>query len=163
MTESNAIFSPCGTWRYRLERRVASVGPIFAYFGINPSTADIENEDQTSMKWKEFTRINGGSRYIAGNPFAYVTPDVKQLAIVDDPVGIENDFYLNQIIDEADILIPCWGNINKVPTRLHSHFRILHRKLFRAQKPVKIFGLTKEGHPKHPLMLGYKTPLVDWY
>jgi len=29
-------------------------------------------------------------------------------------------------------------------------------------KPVKVFGLTAGGDPKHPLMLPYDTPLVDW-
>jgi hypothetical protein len=28
-------------------------------------------------------------------------------------------------------------------------------------KLVKCFGRTKAGDPKHPLMLGYDTPLVD--
>jgi hypothetical protein len=27
---------------------------------------------------------------------------------------------------------------------------------------VRHFGLTTSGDPKHPLMLGYNTPLVNW-
>jgi hypothetical protein len=29
-------------------------------------------------------------------------------------------------------------------------------------KPVKHFGLTQSGDPKHPLMLGYDTKLIEW-
>lgn len=31
--------------------------------------------------------------------------------------------------------------------------------LLASGKPVMHFGLTKAGDPKHPLMLGYDTPL----
>ena len=29
-------------------------------------------------------------------------------------------------------------------------------------KPLLCFGLTKSRDPKHPLMLGYDTPLIEW-
>ncbi|MFZ6727681.1 hypothetical protein ACO0K2_19530 [Undibacterium sp. MH2W] len=35
----SAIFSECGSFRYRLERNVQIDGVVFAYFGINGSTA----------------------------------------------------------------------------------------------------------------------------
>ena len=34
----SAIVSPCGLYRYRLERTVGMAGPVYAFFGINPST-----------------------------------------------------------------------------------------------------------------------------
>ena len=36
----SAVISPCGLFRYRLERTVAMTGPAYAFFGINPSTGD---------------------------------------------------------------------------------------------------------------------------
>lgn len=83
----DAILSPCGTWRYRLDRVVADEGIVFAYFGVNPSTADADAEDQTTKKWWGFASRNGGRKYIAGNPFAYRTTDVRGLATAADPVG----------------------------------------------------------------------------
>jgi hypothetical protein len=160
--KSSAVISPCGTWRWRLDRDVQEHGVVFAYFGVNGSTAGEAEEDQTTMKWRGFTLRNGGRKYIAGNPFGFRATDVRDLAKAPDPVGPDNARHLAEIIAEADILVPCWGNRAKVPERLRHHLFSLKRQLFAADKPVKIFGLTASGDPKHPLMLGYDTPLVDW-
>lgn len=162
LMNSSAVFSPCGTWRYRLDRDVAFSGLVFAYFGVNGATAGEDDDDQTSMKWKGFTLRNNGQRYIAGNPFAFCATDVRELAKAVDPVGPENARYLAEIVAEADILVPCWGNRSKVPPRLRHHFDALLGLLRASGKPIKTFGFTASGDPKHPLMLGYDTPLVDW-
>jgi hypothetical protein len=159
---SSAVISPCETWRYRLDREVQAEGLVFAYFGVNGSTAGPVEEDQTTKKWRGFTLRNDGRRYIAANPFAFRAKDVRRLAEVADPVGPENARYLADIIAEADILVPCWGDRNKVPARLWPHIDALRAQIFASGKPVKIFGLTAGGDPKHPLMLGYDTPLVPW-
>lgn len=158
----SAIFSACGLYRHRLEREVQADGLVFAYFGVNPSTAGAEVEDQTTMKWRGFTLRNGGRRYIAGNQFGYRATDVSQLATVDDPVGPENDRHIGEIMRDADILIPCWGSRHKVPPRLRDHLDSLSIRLHASGKPIKVFGFTASGDPRHPLMLGYDTPLIDW-
>ena len=158
-----AVLSPCGTWRYRLDRIVQDSGVVFAYFGVNGSTATADEDDATVRKWIGFTRINGGRRFIVGNAFGYRATDVRQLAKCADPIGPENDRYLSEIIAEADVLVPCWGNQSKVPAHLRTRFWKLKRTLFAAGKPVKVFGFSKSGDPLHPLMLGYNTPLVDWH
>jgi hypothetical protein len=71
----NAIISPCGLYRYRLERTVAMTGPVYAFFGVNPSTADASIDDATVRKWIGFTKKWGGSRFIVGNVFAYRSTD----------------------------------------------------------------------------------------
>ncbi len=157
-----AVVSPCGTWRYRFNRIVAESGKVFAYFGVNPSTACADADDQTTMKWRGFTIRNGGRMYIAGNPFAFRATDVRALASAVDPVGPENDAHLRQIIDEADVLVPCWGNVAKVPRQLRHRFGEVLRMLRESGKPVLCFGLAKCGSPKHPLMLGYDTDLVPF-
>lgn len=162
LLRSSAVISECGTWRYRLDRDVQPEGIVFAFFGVNGSTATGDEEDQTTMKWRGFTERNGGRRYIAGNPFAFRATDVRELARAADPVGPENSRYLDEIIAEADVLVPCWGNRSKVPERLRHHFDSLRERLFASGKPIKIFGFTASGDPKHPLMLGYSTPLVEW-
>lgn len=85
-----------------------------------------------------------------------------QLGQALDPVGPYNDLHLAEIIDEADILVPCWGSRVKLPKSLYGRLDALREQLFSAGKPVKVWGLTKSGDPLHPLMLGYNTPLVEW-
>jgi hypothetical protein len=158
----DAVISDCGRYRYRLERRVADVGPVYAFFGVNPSTADASLDDATVRKWRGFVTRWGGSRFIVGNVFAFRSTDVKALASTSDPIGRLNNDHLGEIIAEADILVPCWGDQLKVPSELRMHFRWMGRVLAAAGKPVKTFGLSNGGYPKHPLMLGYNTPLLDW-
>lgn len=158
----SAVISPCGTYRSRLDRMVGGDGPVFAYFGVNGSTATADEDDHTVRKWIGFTARNGGSRFIVGNPFDLRATDVRELAIHPAPFSSDNDRHLDEIIAEADILVPCWGSRSKVPQRLRFRFDLLTGMIFDAGKPVKIWGLTASGDPLHPLMLGYSTPLVDW-
>lgn len=159
---SSAVISPCGTWRMRLDREVQAEGFVVAFFGVNGSTAGPIEEDQTTKKWRGFTLRIGGRRYIGANPFSFRARDVKRLATAADPVGPENARYLREIIAEADLLVPCWGDRNKVPKHLWHHIDALRDQLFASGKPVKVFGFTKGGDPLHPLMLRYDTPLVEW-
>lgn len=158
----SAIISPCGLYRYRLERIVAMTGPVYAFFGINPSTADAREDDATVRKWIGFCKRWGASRFLVGNVFAYRATDVKTLATVDDPYGDDIGDHITDIISEADILVPCWGNTSKVPPKLQEAFDVLLDALMSSGKPVHCFGLTKVGDPMHPLMLGYDTPLQPW-
>lgn len=159
----SAIISPCGKYRYRLDRTVQMEGLVFAFFGVNPSTADAVLNDQTLLKWIGFAKRNGCRRFIVGNPFAYRATDVRELGNVQDPFGPDNLHHLKSMVEQADVLVPFWGNEKKVPERLrYAGFTRLRQLIFDAKKPVKTFGLTKESHPKHPLMLGYDTSLIDF-
>lgn len=153
----SAILSDCGTYRYRLERTVAMSGPVYAFFGVNPSTADAMLDDATVRKWSGFVKRWGGSRFIVGNVFAYRATDVRALAKADDPHGPENDDHLWRIVADADVLVPCWGSRTKLPPNLRSRPGLLLSALRGAGKPVEIFGWTNDQDPKHPLMLGYDT------
>jgi hypothetical protein len=157
-----AIVSRCGTWRYRLDRQVQPHGQVFAYFGVNGSTATARVDDHTVRKWIGFTERNGGSRFIVGNAFAFRATDVRELAQASDPVGPRNKIHLANIIAEADILVPCWGSRAKLPGRLHGQLDALREQILASGKPVRIWGLSQSGDPLHPLTLAYSLPLVEW-
>ena len=115
-----AVISSCGLYRYRLERDVAMAGPVYAFFGVNPSTADASIDDATVRKWTGFVKRWGGSRYLVGNVFAYRATDVREL--VNDPgpaFSLANQGHLRDIAAAADVLVPCWGARSKVPRDLH--------------------------------------------
>lgn len=162
----SAVISSCGLYRYRLDRDCGlpfEDGKVFAYFGINPSTADAQIDDQTVRKWIGFTSCNGGHRFIAGNVFSYRSRDVGALG---EPgcvaQGPEHWEHLNAIISEADVLVPCWGRLGKVPKHMRSAFDELLLVLVASGKPVLHFGLTQCGAPLHPQMLAYATPLTTF-
>lgn len=158
----SAIISPCCRYRYRLEREVALVGFVVAFFGINPSRAGAIVRDHTDLKWTGFAYRWGARKYIAGNPFAWRARNVRDLMSVVDPIGPDNDHHLTQIIADADLLVPCWGDRYKLPRDMRPRIDTVADMLLSSGKPVKVFGVTSKGDPKHPLMLAYDTPLVEW-
>lgn len=158
----SAVLSVCGAYRYRLERDVAMDGPVYAFFGINPSTADASENDATVRKWIGFTKRWGASRFIVGNVFGFRATDVGNLAYCPDPWGEDNYFHVDQIMAQADILVPCWGSRIKLPKKLQPQLDHFAARFDGYGKPVMIFGRTASGDPKHPLMLGYDTPLTPW-
>ncbi|TLX52768.1 hypothetical protein DN824_21915 [Stutzerimonas nosocomialis] len=158
----SAVISECGKYRYRLEREVQMDGKVFAFFGVNPSTADASVDDATVRKWIGFTKVNGGRRFIVGNVFALRSTDVNALKSAPDPVGPDNADHLMAIASAADILVPCWGSRGKLPKELHFHLAQTLTLLAATGKPILTFGLSKSGDPLHPLMLGYSTQLVPY-
>jgi hypothetical protein len=164
MSKGFAIISPDKRYRYQLGRDVQSDGLVFAFFGVNPSTANATEDDATIRKWIGFCKRNGARKFLVGNPFALRATDVRELARAEHPgpIGPDNHHHLTSIIQQADVLVPCWGSETKVPERLRYRFTVLRQLIYDARKPVRIFGLTERGDPKHPLMLGYDTPLVEW-
>lgn len=159
----SAIFSPCETWRYRLERCLGQSGPVAAIIGVNPSTATAVIDDQTIRKDIGFGRRLGWSRIIKGNLFAYRATDVRALRDAADPVGPDNDGHLDQIMRDADVIVAAWGPKSKLPPPLRNRFLHMLRISDRTGKPLMCWGRSKDGSPRHPLMLAYETPLEVWH
>jgi hypothetical protein len=158
----SAELSPCGRYRYRLERNFFRPGPVAAVFMVNPSTADAAADDRTIGKLLGFGARAGWSKLIVGNVFAYRSTDVKLLASCDDPVGPDNDFHLRHIVHDADVHIVAWGPLAKLPAELRDEWRILFAHALDAKANLRCRGTAKDGHPRHPLMLAYSTPLKPW-
>jgi hypothetical protein len=158
---SSAVISPCGSYRYRLERDGPGEGRTVVIM-VNPSTADAEQDDATIRKLKGFGARNGWGRIIVGNLFAYRATDVRALAMADDPVGPENDAHLRRMFYGARQTIVAWGPVTKQPKHLRDRWRKVW-EVAECYPPVLSIGESaKCGHPKHPLMLAYDTPIVPW-
>ena len=150
-------------YRYTLKREWKDEGLLFAFFGINPSTADANIDDQTVKKWIGFTERNGGRGFEVGNLFAYRATNVKELATCDEPTGGHANYkHLQLLIQKADILVPCWGSLSKIPRHMRHHASALAYDLKESGKPVKCYGRTKSGDPKHLARLGYDTELIHF-
>lgn len=156
----SAILSSCQRYRWRLEREIGAGTVSVAVFGVNPSTADASLDDQTVRKWRGFGTRLSWRRIIVGNVFSFRATDVRRLAAEVDPFGPDHWAHQARIIEDADLLVPCWGSRTKVPKELHPQFDALLRLLHSTGKPVMCWGTTGSGDPKHPLTLGYRTELV---
>lgn len=158
-----AILSLDGKYRYRLERQCPGEGKTVVIM-VNPSTADHLIDDHTIRKLRGFGERRLWGRIIVGNLFAYRATDVRALGMVEDPVGPDNDDCLRQMFKEADDrVILAWGSLNKIPEPMRFRVTEVFRMAEGSGATVSHLGdLTKCGQPKHPLMLGYDTPLVSY-
>lgn len=167
----SAIISPCGRYRYRLERLIPSDGghtfdtpETVAVIMVNPSTADADNDDATIRKLKGFGRKHGWAKVIVGNLFAYRATDVRELGKVNDPVGPDNMKHLTEIFAEADRIIFAWGPATKLPRQWRPQIGNVVKLASECVDfmPESIGQPAKDGQPRHPLMLSYNEPLMPW-
>lgn len=156
---SSAVISPCGRYRYRLERGGYGLGKT-AVIMVNPSTADAETDDATIRKLKGFGQRNAWGTILVGNLFAYRATDVRELATADDPVGPDNDEHLKRIVGAVE-RASAWGSSAKLPKALRQRWRSVNALVRSSGHEPHCFGTGEDGQPYHPLMLAYATPIVE--
>ncbi len=159
---SSAVISPCGLYRYRLERSGLAGAGAIAWIMVNPSTADATADDATIRRVIGFTERLGGGWAIVGNKFAYRATDIKELRRVSDPRGPDNDQHLAEIMRSAPIVIAAWGPLAKLPDHLRKRWRTVCRIADEAGATLMCLGTAQDGQPRHPLMLASDTPLTPW-
>lgn len=149
-------------YRWRLDRDIADQGIVAALPGVNPSEAGAVKNDQTIRKDIGFGERLGWRRLIKVNLFAYRAKDVTELRRAVDPIGPENDRWLAEAFDQADMILPCWGPSSKLPKHLRRRWLEVVRIMERSGKPIMCLGIAQCGQPRHTLMLPYDTPLIPW-
>lgn len=159
----SAVISPCGLYRYRLERRI-DVGPSVMVIMLNPSTADADLDDPTIRKLLGFGFRLGWGRIMVGNLFGLRATNPKALQTASDPIGPDNDYHLRQMLREAHQVVLAWGAKNKLPMTLREAWTPAIIDMVKAfgHEPMMLGEPTQCGQPRHPLMLSYATPLVPW-
>lgn len=157
-----AVFSECGLYRYRLEREIDQPGPVGAFLWVNPSVAGAANDDPSSRKGFGFAQRLGWSRYLLGNPFAFIATDIKNLGKARDPIGPDNDRHIEQIMRDAETVVVGWGSLSKLPDSLRGRWKDIVRIADRVGHKLHCIGTCDDGHPRHPLMTSYSTPMTEW-
>ena len=132
-------------YRYMLSRVWNKEAKKIGFICLNPSTADEEVDDPTVRRCISFAKSWGGGSLVIGNLFAYRSSSPQILKMVSDPIGPENDWWLNKIAGEVDILVAAWGS-----TKANGRDREI-RERFRGR--LMALNLTKAGSPGHPLYL----------
>lgn len=156
MTESSAVLSDDGLYRYRLTRRWGD-GPDAAFIMLNPSTADATQDDPTIRRCIGFAKREGCGSLTVVNLFAYRATDPKALLDAEDPRGPENQGYIERAIGEASIAVAAWGSF------LWQNRRRLYPTPFVLDSDLLLcLGTTKTGEPRHPLYVKADQPLVGW-
>lgn len=141
--QRHAHFSLCRRYRYALWRSWASNLARVLFIGLNLSIGDERCDHPTLLRCLGYALSwCYGGLYIA-NLFAAVSTDSRGLKARVDPVGSNNDQWLQLLYDKYPRILAIWGNCGGYLDRLTQVTRMLPR--------LDCLGRTKSGQPLHPL------------
>jgi hypothetical protein len=151
---SEAVYSDCEAYRYRLTRKWGS-GRMVNFIMLNPSVADERHNDPTVERCERRARQMGFDGFDVTNIFAWRDTDPFAMRKAKAPEGPLNDGVLTDAARQSDQVIAAWG--------VHGAHRARGPQVARLMTSAGIalchLGLTKDGHPRHPLYVPYtRTP-----
>lgn len=141
--EKKAIISKDKIYRYKLSRTWDSTKPTILFIGLNPSIADENVDDPTITRCINFAKDWGYGTLLIANLFAFRSTYPKDIYLIDDPIGKDNDHYLLECVTQSDLIVACWGNNGTYMNR-EKVITELVPNLYCLQK-------NKNGTPHHPL------------
>ena len=156
---STATYSDCLSYRYDLTRVWAPGGRRANFVMLNPSTATELRNDPTVERCERRARALGFGAFRVTNIFAFRATDPRDMRACPEPVGRpENDDAIRDAAAWADAVVCAWGthgaHLDRGPE--------VERLLRHAGHALTTLGLSKAGHPKHPLYIGYDVQPTAW-
>jgi hypothetical protein len=127
---------------------------------LNPSTADALKDDATIRRCIGFSLNMGFGGIEVYNLFAYRATNPAALLECKDPVGQENDKYL-QAIPPGREIICAWGALPKGFGYQRLVLREKNVLMMLTGRKMRCFGYTQNGYPRHPVRLAYTTQLEE--
>jgi hypothetical protein len=136
---------------------------------LNPSVADAEVDDPTVRRCLGFCKRWACGRLYIVNLFAFRSSSPAQMMMADDPVGRENERHLARAVRGQHRFQEPVLSTGPVVCAWGAHGGYMGRDTqvlgWLAQFPtinLVCLGLTKDGHPRHPLYVPYSAPLVPY-
>lgn len=155
---SMALYSPCENYRYVLTREWGD-GEKLVVIGLNPSTATAEEDDNTIRRCIGFARRWSFGGLVMLNLFAFRAREPRAMMAAADPVGDLNDITLAlYAYPPGRGLVAAWGTMG---AHMERGERVRHA-LTKNGATLCHLGLTKDGHPKHPLYLPGTVAREPW-
>ncbi len=157
-TRSTALYSTCETYRYALTRVWDETAPKVLFIMLNPSKATERQNDPTIERCERRARALGYGGFRAVNIFALRETDPLKMRRHKAPAGPENDHVVLEGCDWADDIIAAWGAHGAHLQRGDAMRDVLKS----SGRDLLCFGVTKAGHPRHPLYISYVTQPQTW-
>lgn len=151
--ERGAVLSADRRYRYTLWRRWGD-GKACMFVGLNPSTADADIDDPTIRRCVNFARAWGFDALVMTNLFAWRATDPRDMMAAVDPVGVDNDWWLQAASVGCGLTVAAWGAGGAYQGR-----GVEVRRMLREPHYLR---LTKSGQPGHPLYLPAHLRPVEW-
>jgi len=149
--DNGALFSENRKYRYCLWRIWDESLPKIMFIGLNPSTANEEQDDPTIRRVVRFASDWGYGGVYMLNLFTYVTAYPKELLKCDNPLMLA-DHYLQLYAKKVERIVFAWGSFTESADRA---------KQVKTMFPIAFcLGQNSNGSPKHPLYLLGSTELI---
>ena len=155
---SSAVIDPTGRYRYSLTRHWGpGPGPLVCWVMLNPSTADADRNDPTITRCIALSTAWGFRGLVVVNLFGWRATKPADLMNAPNPVGPENDQAIRRALRDGNVLqvIAAWGahaDRDWIAHRVTVVTHLLrHEADLRFRCELSHIGLTKGGHPRHPL------------
>ena len=113
------------------------------FIGLNPSTADENNDDPTIRKCMYYAYQWGFGGLIMVNLFAFRATLPNDLKKSKFPVGKNNNQFIINAIQESEMTIVAWGNDGQLFGRDKEVVRLISNPM--------CLNINKTGQPSHPL------------
>ena len=158
LKKSTAVYSNCELYRYSLTRSWDSSAKKILFIMLNPSTATEIQNDPTVERCERRAKALGYGAFKVCNIFAYRSTDPKIMRLQKDPIGPENDKIIIKSANWSNNIICAWGTNGSHLNRGKKIEELLRAKNF----TLTHLGLSKDGHPKHPLYISYSVSPENW-
>jgi len=155
---STATYSGCERYRYALTRTWDPQGKGVLFVMLNPSKATEVQNDPTVERCERRARALGFGAFRVTNIFAWRDTDPFGMRKAADPVGPDNDRAILDGAAWADQIIAAWGTHGAHLGRGPQTEALLRQ----TGQPLYSLGLSKHGHPKHPLYISYTQQPILW-
>ncbi len=156
--QSSATYSDDERYRYQLTRVWAPAAGRVSFVMLNPSTATERQNDPTVERCERRARTLGFGAFRVVNIFAWRATDPRDMRAAADPVGPENDAAIVEAARWADQVICAWGTHGAHLGRGAAVEALLRE----TGRPLFHLGLSKAGHPRHPLYIAYAQEPQSW-
>lgn len=150
------IYNGSNTERYVLGTKGNNT---LVVIGINPSTADKETKDNTISRVMGHTQKFGYDSFKMINIYPLRATNFNKLPKEFDPtIHEQNLTEIREVVKNASAILCAWG------THIHDreYFKICYNDILKIISKTTIhtycLGITKHGHPLHPLLRGIPTP-----
>ena len=139
-----ATFSDCGKFRYKLQitQPERGSGKVLCVIMQNPSEADSVRADKSVQFLEklifqgEYLEFADVSELIIVNQFAYIQK--KDFEGSDRAIGPDNDTYIRDSIQKAEIVLLAWGKKNSYLARQEAIITMLraagNKQLYKTKK-----------------------------
>jgi hypothetical protein len=143
--KTGANFSACRKYRFVLWRIWDESKPYAMFIGLNPSTADEVENDNTIIRCMNYAKGWGYGSLCMTNLFAYRATDPAAMRSEPNPIGESNNEWLVKLATNAGVVVAAWGNNGSHLNRSSEVLKLI--------PTIHYLKLNVTGEPAHLLYL----------